>query len=42
MNPIYVVLIINLIVWTGIFGYIVYLNKEVVRLKKEVQKVTEE
>ena len=38
MSPIYVVLIINLIVWTGIFSYIVFLNRQVNRLKKELKK----
>jgi CcmD family protein len=42
MNPIYVVLSINLIVWTGIFGYIVYLNKEINRLKSELKKTLED
>jgi CcmD family protein len=38
MSPIYVVLIINLIVWTGIFGYILYLNRQISQLKKELKK----
>jgi len=40
MKPIFVVLMINLIVWAGIFVYIMYLNKEVRRLKEEVKKLT--
>lgn len=42
MNPVYVVLIINLIVWSGIFGYVVYLNREVDRLKSELKKIGNE
>jgi len=38
MSPIYVVLVINLIVWTGIFSYILYLNKQVSQLKRELKR----
>ncbi|MGD9899800.1 MAG: CcmD family protein [Calditrichaceae bacterium] len=40
MEPIYVVLIINMIVWTGVFGYIVYLNSQVKKLKKRANEVS--
>lgn len=39
MEPIYEVLIINMIVWMGVFGYVVYLNGEVKKLKKRADKV---
>ena len=42
MNPIYVVLSINLIVWAGIFGYIVHLNREISKLKDQLKKTTEQ
>ncbi|HID37938.1 MAG TPA: CcmD family protein [Calditrichaeota bacterium] len=38
MEPIYVVLIINLIIWAGIFYYLTRLNKEVDELKKKLNK----
>ena len=36
MEPIYVVLIINLIVWTGLFGYIFLTNKKINELKNKI------
>ncbi|MCK5032631.1 MAG: CcmD family protein [Calditrichia bacterium] len=39
MEPIYVVLSIILIIWTGIFGYMLYLDKEVKTLVKKVKKL---
>lgn len=38
MEPIYVVLIIILIIWAGIFGYMFYIDKEVKSLVKKVKK----
>lgn len=38
MEPIYVVLIINLIIWTGIFGYIFHINNKVNDLKSKINK----
>lgn len=39
MEPIYVVLSIILIIWAGIFGYMLYLDKEVKMLIKKVKKL---
>jgi CcmD family protein len=39
MEPIYVVLIIILIIWVGIFGYMFYIDKEVNKLKKKISKL---
>jgi CcmD family protein len=39
MEPIYVVLIIILIIWCGIFGYMLYIDKEVKNLLKKVKKL---
>ena len=39
MEPIYVVLIIILIIWCGIFGYMLYLDKEVKNLSKKVKNL---
>lgn len=39
MEPIYVVLFINLIVWGGIFTYIYRINNELEKLKKRLKKV---
>jgi CcmD family protein len=36
-NSFYVVLLINLIIWVGIFGYIFSINKKVNSLLKEKQ-----
>ena len=41
MEPIYVVLIIILIIWVGIFGYMFYIDKEVGKLSKKVKKIEE-
>ena len=38
MEPVYVVLIINLIIWTGIFGYLFFMNKQISQLKYELKK----
>jgi CcmD family protein len=39
MEPIYIILIIILIIWGGIFGYLLYLDKEVKNLLKKVKKL---
>lgn len=39
MEPIYVVLIIILIIWCGIFGYMLYIDKEVKNLLKKIKKL---
>lgn len=39
MEPIYVVLAIILIIWIGIFGYMLYIDKEVKSLIKKVKKL---
>jgi hypothetical protein len=36
MEDIYIVLMINLIVWTGIFGYQMKISKEIDKLKKDL------
>jgi len=38
MEPIYVVLIINLIVWSGIFGYLIKMDRELSRVKRKLDK----
>ena len=35
MEPIYLVLVIILIIWAGIFGYMIYLDKEIKSLSKK-------
>ena len=42
MEPIYVVLIIILLIWSGIFGYMLYVDKEVKNLLKKVKKIEKE
>ncbi len=39
MEPIYVVLAIILIIWTGIFSYMMYLDKEVKNLNEKVKQL---
>lgn len=39
MEPIYVVLIINLIVWTGLFGYTFFTNNKINDLKEKIDKL---
>ena len=41
MEPIYIVLIIILIIWVGIFGYMVYLDKEIKSLSNKLKKLEE-
>jgi CcmD family protein len=37
MQPIYIVLLVVLIVWTGVFGYMFYLNREIKKLKEKMK-----
>ena len=37
MQPIYLVMIIVLIVWTGVFGYLFYLHQEMKKLKIKME-----
>jgi len=39
MQPLYVVLIVILIIWCGIFGYMLYIDKEVKKLVEKVKKL---
>ncbi|MEJ2053786.1 MAG: CcmD family protein [Calditrichaceae bacterium] len=39
MEPLYVVLIINLIVWAGLFGYIALTDKKINELKDKLNKI---
>jgi len=38
MADIYVVLTINLIVWFGIFGYLLSLNNKISKLKSKIEE----
>jgi CcmD family protein len=42
MEPIYTVLIIILIIWFGIFGYMLYLDKEIKKLSQRFEKLKKE
>ena len=39
MEPTYVVLIINLIIWIGLFAYVFTLNKNISELKDQIQRL---
>ena len=39
MEPIYIVLIIIIVIWTGIFGYLLHLGQQIRILKKTLEKV---
>jgi CcmD family protein len=39
MEPIYIVLLINLIIWAGIFGYLLKLNHQVRELRKKLNNL---
>lgn len=39
MEPIYLVLVINLIVWTGLFSYIFFTNNKINDLKNKIDKL---
>jgi CcmD family protein len=38
MEPIYIVLVIVLVVWVGIFSYMLHIDKQVKDLKKMLKK----
>ncbi len=40
MEPLYVVLVINLIVWGGIFFYMMHLGQRMKELKSKLHKLT--
>lgn len=37
MDPLYVVLIINLIIWLGVFLYVNKTDREIKKLKREIE-----
>lgn len=37
MDPVYVVLIVNLIIWLGVFLYVNKTDREIKRLKREIE-----
>lgn len=39
MEPIYVVLIINLVIWLGLFGYLVKMNGQINDMKNKMDKL---
>jgi len=39
MEPIYIVLIIILIIWVGIFGYMLHLDKEIKQIAEKFKKI---
>ena len=39
MEPIYIVLIIVIVIWIGIFWYMLRLDKEVKKLNEELKKL---
>jgi len=41
MEPIYIVLVIIVVIWIGIFGYMMHLDKQIKVLKKMVKKIEE-
>jgi CcmD family protein len=41
MEPIYIVMIIILIIWLGIFGYLFYLDKEVRQLSEKIKQLNQ-
>ena len=42
MEPVYIVLIVIIIVWVGIFGYMLHLDREIKGLKKKLQRTEKE
>jgi len=42
MQPVYVVLIINLIIWTGIFSYMFNTDKKISNLTAKLERVKNE
>ncbi len=41
MQPIYIVLSINLIIWAGIFGYLFSTDKKIAELSRKIERLTE-
>ncbi|TFG96707.1 MAG: CcmD family protein [Calditrichales bacterium] len=39
MEPIYIVLVIILVIWAGIFGYMLHLDKEVKNLREKLKNI---
>jgi len=39
MEPTYVVLLINLIIWVGLFTYVFSLNKNISELKDQIERI---
>jgi CcmD family protein len=39
MEPTYVVLLINLIIWVGLFTYVFSLNKTISELKDQIERI---
>jgi|LGVF01.1.fsa_nt_gb CcmD family protein len=39
MEPIYIVLVIVIVIWIGIFSYMLHLDKQVKVLKKIIEKI---
>ncbi len=39
MEPIYVVMIINLVVWGGLFGYLVKMNNQIKDMKNKMDQL---
>ena len=41
MEPIYIVLVIIVVIWIGIFGYMMHLDKQIKVLKNTLKKIEE-
>jgi len=39
MEPIYVVLVIVIVIWIGVFGYLLSLDRQIKLLKKALEKL---
>jgi CcmD family protein len=39
MAPLYIVLIVVVFIWSGIFGYLLYLNKQIRLLRENFKKI---
>lgn len=42
MTPIYTVMMIIIIIWIGIFGYMLHIDSQIKKLRKKVQKLEKE
>lgn len=40
MQPIYIVLSINLIIWLGIFGYLFSTDRKITELSRKLERLT--